>query len=118
MAFLRRGKSDCFEESLANQVIGCAAASMFVVDPQLKVRLISDEMLDLLGHRRLDVVGKMTCADLCRTPLCATDGCTMKNCMRTGQSVKVETEAIRRDGQKLPILDRIENKKRRLLGGG
>ncbi len=103
MSFLSKGKRDFFEETFANQIVGSAAASMFVVDPQLRVRLISDEMLEILGHRRQDVVGKMNCADLCRTELCGTDRCTMKSCLRTGQPVKVETEVVRRDGQKLPI---------------
>ncbi len=103
MAFLRKGKSDCLNDTLANQIIGSAAASMFVVDPDLKVRMISDEMLDILGYRRHEVVGKMKCGDLCRTPLCGTDRCTIRDCLRTGKPLKVETEAVRRDGQKIPI---------------
>ncbi len=103
MAFLRKGKSDCLDQTIANQIISSAAASMFVVDPNLKVRMISDEMLEILGYRRHEVVGKMSCGDLCRTPLCGTDRCTMKNSLRNGQSVKVETEAVGRDGQKIPI---------------
>ena len=33
-----------------------------------------------MGYGREEVVGKMTCADLCKTPLCGTENCTIKNC--------------------------------------
>lgn len=120
MGFLGRGKNDFGEETLANLIVGSAAASMFVVDPDLKIRMISDEMLEILGYRRSEVVGKMSCAELCRTPLCGADGCTMKQCYRTGQPVKVETEAARRDGQKLPVRVRcsvVRNDAGKIVGG-
>ena len=120
MAFLRKGKKDFNDAALAAQVVRSAAASMFVVDPELKVRMISDEMLDTLGYRRDEVVGKMTCGDLCRTPQCHTNSCTMRQCISSGRSVKIETEAIRRDGQKLPIRARcnvVRDSSGKIVGG-
>ncbi|MCD6507348.1 PAS domain-containing protein, partial [Candidatus Poribacteria bacterium] len=79
------------------------ATPMFVVDENLIVRSISDVALKTLGYNRGEVVGKMTCAELCRTPLCGTANCAVKRCMRTGETIIGETEAQTRDGRRIPI---------------
>ena len=47
------------------QVVGSAGTTMFVVDPELTITHISDATLEALGYQREEVVGKMTCADMC-----------------------------------------------------
>jgi methyl-accepting chemotaxis protein len=83
--------------------IASIAAPMYVVDKDLVITSINDAALNALGYRRDEVVGKMTCAQLSRTPLCGTDNCTLKNCMRTGEAINRETVAETRTGQKIPI---------------
>ena len=85
------------------KIISNVATTMFVVDKDLTITHISDPALKALGYTRDEVVGKMTCADLCKTPLCGTANCTVKNCMRTGENIVGETEAQTRDGAKIPI---------------
>ncbi|MEJ2688368.1 MAG: methyl-accepting chemotaxis protein [Deltaproteobacteria bacterium] len=84
-------------------VIQAIAAPMFTVDKNLTITYCNDAALAALGYRRDEVVGKMTCAQFSRTPLCGTENCTLINCMRTGQVIVGETVAEARDGRKVPI---------------
>jgi methyl-accepting chemotaxis protein len=86
-----------------DNILKSIAAPMFVVDTDLVITSINDAALKAMGYRRDEVVGKMDCARLCKTPLCGTDNCTLKNCMRTGQAIIGETVAETRDGKKVPV---------------
>ncbi|MBN1498675.1 MAG: PAS domain-containing protein [Spirochaetes bacterium] len=76
---------------------------MFIVDDELKIQYINDIALKALGYSRNDVEGKMSCADLCRTPLCHSDKCTIKSCMVTKKSIIGQTMAETKSGQKIPV---------------
>jgi len=80
------------------------AAPMFVVDSDLKIKMINDAALKAAGYTREEVVGKMNCADFAKTPLCGTSDCTIKNCMRSGDTINGETVMETRDGKKVPIV--------------
>ncbi len=84
-------------------MISSIAAPMVVVDKDLSITSINDAALNAMGYGREEVVGKMTCAQLQKTPLCGTANCTLKNCMRTGEIIIGETVAETRDGKKIPI---------------
>jgi methyl-accepting chemotaxis protein len=56
-----------------------------------------------MGYVREEVIGKMTCAQLSRTPLCGTENCTLRNCMQSGKPIIGETVAEARSGKKIPI---------------
>ncbi|MDH4161863.1 MAG: methyl-accepting chemotaxis protein [Nitrospirota bacterium] len=86
-----------------DNILRSIAAPMFVTDRDLLIKSINDAALNAMGYRREEVVGKMTCAQLCRTPLCGTDNCTLKNCFRTGQAIIGETVAESRSGKKIPV---------------
>jgi PAS domain S-box-containing protein len=87
----------------SQNVIASIAAPMVVVDQDLIITSVNDAALTAMGYRRDEVVGKMSCADFQKTLLCGTSDCTLKNCMRTGQTVIGETVAQTRDGRKIPI---------------
>ncbi|UCC98411.1 MAG: PAS domain-containing methyl-accepting chemotaxis protein [Phycisphaerales bacterium] len=84
-------------------IFSSMAAPMFVTDKNLVITRINDTALNAMGYTREEVVGKMTCADLCKTPLCGTDNCTIKNCMKTGKPIFGETVATKRDGTQVPV---------------
>ena len=88
---------------MSEAVLACSAAPTFVVDLNLLITAINDSGLTAMGYRRDEVVGKMTCAQLCKTPLCGTENCTLRNCMRTGRSIVGETTAETREGRKIPV---------------
>jgi PAS domain S-box-containing protein len=86
-----------------DNILKSIAAPMFVADRDLLITSVNDAALKAMGYRRDEVVGRMTCAQLCRTPLCGTDNCTLKNCYRTGQAIIGETVAETRNGKKVPV---------------
>ena len=67
------------------------------------IQNINDAALDALGYRREEVVGAMTCAELCRTPVCGTSGCTIRRCIQSKGTIIAETVATRRDGVRIPV---------------
>ena len=84
-------------------IFSSMAAPMFVTDKNLVVTRINDAALNAMGYTRDEVVGRMTCAELCKTPLCGTENCTIKSCMKTGKPLYGETVATKRDGTKVPV---------------
>jgi len=79
------------------------ADAAFRTDLDLVVQNINDAALGVLGYSRDEVVGKMTCAEICRTPVCGTADCTIRNCIRSGTTIVAETTALRRDGSSIPV---------------
>ncbi len=75
----------------------------FRTDTNLIIQNINDAALNVMGYSREEVVGRMTCADLCKTPVCNTADCTIINCMRSKKAIVAETEATTRDGTKIPV---------------
>ncbi|MFA7383684.1 MAG: methyl-accepting chemotaxis protein [Desulfurivibrionaceae bacterium] len=84
-------------------ILAAIAAPMFVTDKNLVITWINDAALAAMGYDRDEVIGRMTCAEFSKTPLCGTDNCTIKSCMRTGKPVHGETEATTRQGRKIFI---------------
>ncbi len=87
----------------ADAVLTCSAAPTLVVDKNLTITSINDAALRAMGYTRDEVAGKMLCSQFAKTPLCGTENCTLKNCMRTGQTIIGETIAETREGRKFPI---------------
>ena len=84
-------------------VLSAIAAPMFVTDKNLVITWVNEAALAAMGYGRDEVVGRMTCAEFSKTPLCGTDSCTIKSCMRTGKPIHGETEAMTRQGRKIFI---------------
>ncbi len=79
------------------------AAPMIVVDRDFLITYVNGAALEAMGYRREEVEGKMTCAQFQKSLICGTQKCTLKNCMRTGETVIGETVAETRNGIKVPI---------------
>ena len=91
------------QKKISDDIVLKAAAPLFVTDRNLIITNINDAALQAMGYSRDEVVGKMSCADFSRTPLCGTADCTIKNCMKTGRSIYGETVARTREGKEVPI---------------
>ncbi len=86
-----------------DNILKSIAAPMFVVDKDLVITSVNDAALSAMGYTREEVVGRMTCGQFSKTPLCGTDRCTIRQCFRTREPVFGETVAKSRDGSKIPI---------------
>jgi PAS domain S-box-containing protein len=75
----------------------------FKTDKNLIITHINEAFAKAMGYSKEEVIGKMSCADLCKTPVCKTAQCTIKRCIETKGTVVAETYATTRDGKKLPI---------------
>jgi len=92
----------------------------FVTDKDLKVWYINDAALKALGYTKDEIVGKMTCKDVCNTPICGTEDCTIKHCLSAKQPVVGETVATTKKGDKIPIkasCNALYNSKGEPVGG-
>jgi methyl-accepting chemotaxis protein len=90
-------------DNLDEGFLSIMADMAFRTDTELVIQNINDAALNSLGYRREEVVGKMTCGDLCKTPVCNTADCTIKKSMSTKRPVVAETVAITKDGTKVPV---------------
>lgn len=84
-------------------IVESMAAPMIVVDRDFLITYVNDAALEAMGYRREEVEGKMSCAQFQKSLICGTQKCTLKNCMRTGDTVIGETLAETRNGVKVPI---------------
>lgn len=90
-------------DTLDEGFLSIMADAAFRTDKNLVIQNINDAALNFLGYKREEVVGKMTCADLCKTPVCNTADCTIKNCMRDKRTIVAETDARTRSGKIIPV---------------
>ncbi|MCG8338057.1 MAG: PAS domain-containing protein, partial [Proteobacteria bacterium] len=90
-------------DNLDEGFLSVMADAAFRTDTDLVIQNINDAALDFLGYKRDEVVGKMTCADICKTPVCHTPDCTIKKCMQDKTTIVAETEAKTRDGKIIPV---------------
>ena len=91
------------EKHHCESVISAISAPMFTTDRDLVITHVNDAALTTMGYARNEVVGKMSCAEFSQTALCGTADCTIKNCMRTGQTIFGKTTAKTRNGKDIPI---------------
>lgn len=75
----------------------------FRTDVDLVIQNINEAALKALGYTGEEVIGKMTCADICKTPVCNTSNCTIKNCMVNKDTIIAETYATTKSGKKIPV---------------
>ncbi len=80
---------------------------MVVVDRNLIITSVNDAALKTMGYHRDEVVGKMTCAEFQKTLLCGTASCTLKNCMRTGETIVGDTHRANQGRKKVPNQGRL-----------
>jgi PAS domain S-box-containing protein len=103
MKWFRAAEEARKQAAALENMLSSMAAPMIVTDRELRIVRINDAALEAAGYRHEDVVGRMSCGDFARTPLCGTEDCTLKNCMRTRRPIRGETVMTTRDGKKVPI---------------
>jgi PAS domain S-box-containing protein len=103
--YTEKEKNETIEQALedAKTITEGISDPFFVTDTNLIIRYINDAALNALGYTKDEVVGKLSCGNISKTPLCGTADCTIKKCLSTRQPVTGQTIATRRNGEKLPI---------------
>ncbi|MFP4460487.1 MAG: methyl-accepting chemotaxis protein [Candidatus Zixiibacteriota bacterium] len=96
---------DNIKESMfkTENLLTSIGAPLFTTDEKLVVQSANKSLLDVLGYTENEVVGKMKCADMCKTEVCNTANCTIKKAMATGDIVTGEVTAKAKDGTSIPI---------------
>lgn len=120
------GDFDTILESLSDKQFIDDSFLMGLADPALKtdnnliVTQANDSLLKSAGYSREQVVGKMTCAELLKTPLCGTDKCPIMSCMKNKNSMAIENTASNREGEQFPIREacgHLQDSKGEVVGG-
>jgi PAS domain S-box-containing protein len=110
-------------QGLVNQsklVLDRIVDPFFIADKDLTVRYINNAALKALGYTWDEVVGKMSCDQISKTPLCNTNQCTLKNCFATKSEVIGKTEAYTKNGTEIHIragCNAILNNHGEVIGG-
>ena len=77
---------------------------MFVTDNDLVITYFNKAAEEVTGYRADEVIGKMKCAEVIRSPFCGTTGCTIKSCMASKDVIQGAESTIKnRDGKVIPI---------------
>ena len=92
-------------EACANlhRAIYAIATPIFFVDSDMVVRCISDAALEFFGYSREQVIGKMQCSELCKTEVCGTNQCPIRESMQTGKPVTKELMVRTPNQRKIPV---------------
>ncbi|WP_052507574.1 response regulator [Desulfonatronovibrio magnus] len=89
------------------RLIAASPTALIYMNPDRVVTHISDAALTLLGARREDVLGRVRCHELCRTPICDTSDCPMSRIAaatnRLEDQTVVQTEVQTASGRRIPV---------------
>jgi methyl-accepting chemotaxis protein len=84
-------------------ITGGISDPFFTTDTDFKITYINDAALKVFGYSRDEVVGKMTCAELCRSNLCGTADCAFKQVLASNDAVVGRKVTVRsRNDDEIP----------------
>ncbi len=76
----------------------------FTVNTDLTVTYMNAQLEGLTGYRADEVVNKMTCAELLRTPQCHTPHCSIKQAMKYRKPLAgLRRTVLDREGRRIPV---------------
>jgi len=93
---------------------------IFITDENLIIEYVNKSFLEKMNYSEEEIIGKMNCGDLLKTPFCNTDKCTIKSSMRQNKPITGITTAKDREGHIFPIRavsNHIIDKKGNVIGG-
>lgn len=75
----------------------------FRTDTNLVIQNINNSALTALGYTEQEVIGKMTCEDLIKTPSSNKGDSTIKQCIDNKETIITETTATTKNGTNIPV---------------
>ncbi|NOR48334.1 MAG: HAMP domain-containing protein [Methanosarcinaceae archaeon] len=77
---------------------------MFVTDENLVITYFNKAVEDVTGYRADEVIGKMKCSEVIKSPYCETTKCGIKSCMASKDIIQGANSTItNRDGKVIPV---------------
>jgi PAS domain S-box-containing protein len=87
-----------------SSVINNFPMPFFTVDTDLTVTYMNDHLEKLTGYPCSEVVNRMTCAELLRTPECYTGDCSIRQAMESRRPISgLRRTVLDRKGRKIPV---------------
>ena len=113
---------DDLEQLIKNSslIFGRIADPFFIVDKDFVVQYMNPSALKASRYKSDEVIGKMTCDQITKTPLCHTSRCTLKNCFLSKSEVIDKTKATAKDGSSFNMRvssNAILNENKEVIGG-
>ncbi len=93
----------------------------FTVDTNMTITYMNEHLEKLTGFHRSEVLNRMTCAEMLRTPYCHTDDCLLRRAMeRRMQAAGARRMIYDREGREVPVAvhcSMITDSENRVIGG-
>lgn len=113
--------SDAVWDHIFASVIDNFPMPFFTVDTNLTITYMNEHLENLTGFRCGEVVDRMTCGELLKTPYCGTDDCPLKQAMEKRTSATGLRRMVRdREGREIPVAvhcSMITDSENRVIGG-
>jgi two-component system, NtrC family, sensor kinase len=91
-------------ESIFSSVINNFPMPFFTVDTNLTITYMNHHLEILTGYSSGEVVNRMTCAELFRTPYCHTEDCAIRQAIENRAPIAgLRRSVLDREGRKIPV---------------
>lgn len=124
VALLRKpppGTGDHVTSPVLPSIINHFPMPFFTVDTNLTVTYMNEDLEKLTGYSSKEVVNRMTCGELLRTPECRTRDCAIRQAMETRTPISGLRRIIcDREDRKIPVAMHasiITDSDQRIIGG-
>ncbi len=88
----------------SNSLRDAIAAPLFIVNPDKVITYMNEACENLVGYRKEEVEGKLTCSEVFQSNRCETN-CPLRYCLEDGAVVDgITATIINRQGENIPIM--------------
>ena len=115
------GLGDRLRDHIFASVIDHFPMPFFIVDTNLTITYMNDHLAKLTGYSNSEVVNRMSCAEVLRSPFCRTDDCLLKQAIEKRTPVAgLRSTVYDREGRGVPVAahcSMITDSENRVIGG-
>jgi len=115
------GLRDMVRDHIFASVIDNFPMPFFTVDANLTITYMNEHLEKLTGYRSAEVLNRMSCAEVLRSPYCHTEDCLLKKAMeKRAPATGVRRIVFDREGREVPVAvhcSMITDSENRVIGG-